>query len=109
MAVAVLAQTPTPAYVSGIIGAPVQSRKACSKFLVQNSIRHAFTRRSRKLKLRDLMRMDTEIGPIATRPQFEKVLHYIDPATSEGAMCSQETATGEGLGGGRFDGHSVVD
>lgn len=68
-------------------------RTAGSKLLVQNSMRHVFTRRSRKLKLGDPMRMDTEIGPVATRPQFEKVLHYIDPAKSEGAMCSQGTAT----------------
>jgi aldehyde dehydrogenase (NAD+) len=87
----------------------VQSRKACSKLLVHNSIRHAFTRRSRKLKLGDPMRIDTEIGPIATRPQFEKVLHYIHSGTIEGAMCSQGAATGEGLGGDQFDRHSVVD
>lgn len=76
---------------------------------MQTSIQHAFTRRSRKRKLRDLMGMDTEIRPIATRPQFEKVRHYINPATSDGAICSLGNATAEGLGGERFDRHSVED
>lgn len=77
--------------------------------LAQKSIRHAFTRRFRKLKLGDPMRIDTEIGAIATRPQYEKVVQHIDPTECEGAMRSQGTAKGEALGGGRFYRYSAVD
>ncbi|CAD6516249.1 aldehyde dehydrogenase [Paraburkholderia metrosideri] len=94
--------------VSGIFGASGQMCTAGSRLLVQNTIRHAFTERllgiARKLKLGDPMRTDTEIGPIATRPQFEKVLRYIEIAKSEGAQCvlGGRAATGDGLTGGQF-------
>jgi aldehyde dehydrogenase (NAD+) len=94
--------------VSGIFGASGQMCTAGSRLLVQNTIRHAFTERllgiTRKLKLGDPMRADTEIGPIATRPQFEKVLRYIEIAKSEGAQCvlGGRAATGDGLSGGQF-------
>jgi (Z)-2-((N-methylformamido)methylene)-5-hydroxybutyrolactone dehydrogenase len=94
--------------VSGIFGASGQMCTAGSRLLVQNSIRQAFTERllgiARKLKLGDPMRADTEIGPIATRPQFEKVLRYIEIAKSEGAQCvlGGQAATGDGLSGGQF-------
>ena len=50
------------------------------------------------------MRPETEIGPIATRPQFEKVLCYIDIAKAEGARCilGGQAAEGPGLGSGQF-------
>jgi aldehyde dehydrogenase (NAD+) len=94
--------------VSGIFGASGQMCTAGSRLLVQNTIRHAFTERllgiARRLKLGDPMRTDTEIGPIATRPQFEKVLRYIELAKSEGAQCvlGGRAATGDGLSGGQF-------
>ena len=107
MAVAVHALTFAPAYVSGIFGASVRSRKAAWKLPVLNSVRHAITRRLRTLNLGDPMRTDTEIGSIATRPQIKKVRHHIDP-NIRGRVVFRGTATGEGLGGGRFYRHSVV-
>ena len=94
--------------VSGIFGAAGQMCTAGSRVLVQNSIREEFTRRvlaaARGLKLGDPMQLDTEIGPIATPPQYEKVLHYIDIAKAEGARCilGGDAATGPGLHGGQF-------
>ncbi|RZL90728.1 MAG: aldehyde dehydrogenase [Variovorax sp.] len=94
--------------VSGIFAAAGQMCTAGSRLLVQNSIRPAFTERlvemARTLKLGDPMRPDTDVGPIATRPQFEKVLHYIDLAKTEGARCllGGNPAQGEGLGAGQF-------
>jgi aldehyde dehydrogenase (NAD+) len=93
--------------VSGIFGTAGQMCTAGSRLLVQNSIRQAFTERvvdmARGLKLGDPMRSDTEIGPIATRPQFEKVLHYIGLAKAEGARCilGGNVATSAGLGCGQ--------
>ena len=64
--------------VAGIFGAAGQMCTAGSRLLVQNSIQEAFTERllamARELKLGDPMRCETEIGPIATPPQYEKVL-----------------------------------
>jgi aldehyde dehydrogenase (NAD+) len=94
--------------VSGIFGGAGQMCTAGSRLLVQNSIRDAFTQRlvetARKLKLGDPMNVDTEVGPIATPPQFEKTLHYIGVAKEEGARCilGGNQATGPGLGRGQF-------
>jgi acyl-CoA reductase-like NAD-dependent aldehyde dehydrogenase len=94
--------------VSGIFAAAGQMCTAGSRLLVQNSIREKFTERlvamARELKLGDPMRAETNIGPIATRPQYEKVLHYIALAKAEGARCilGGQAASGDGLGIGQF-------
>jgi aldehyde dehydrogenase (NAD+) len=94
--------------VTGIFAAAGQMCTAGSRLLVQNSIREEFTQRllavARDIKLGDPMRPDTHIGPIATRPQYEKVLHYIDVAKEDGARCilGGGPANGPGLEGGQF-------
>ena len=94
--------------VSGIFGATGQMCTAGSRLLVQNSIKAAFTERvlamARQLRLGDPMQPDTQVGPIATPPQFEKVMHYIALAREEGARCllGGAAATGPGLIGGQF-------
>ena len=40
-----------------------------------------------KAKVGNPMLPDTNVGPVATKPQFEKVLGYIDIGKSEGAKC----------------------
>ena len=47
---------------------------------------------------------ETEIGPVATLPQFEKVMSYIDIAKEEGARCvaGGNRLTGEAYGAGQF-------
>ena len=94
--------------VAGIFGATGQMCTAGSRLLVQNSIREAFTARltemARNLRLGDPFSADTQIGPISTPPQYEKVLHYIDLAKSEGARCvlGGAPASGPDLKGGMF-------
>jgi len=94
--------------VGGIFGAAGQMCTAGSRLLVQNSIRQEFTERllamARNMKLGDPMLPDTEIGPIATPPQYDKVLHYIEVARADGARCilGGGPATGPGLEGGMF-------
>ncbi|SAL01835.1 aldehyde dehydrogenase [Caballeronia calidae] len=94
--------------VSGIFAAAGQMCTAGSRLLVQNSIREAFTDRllsiAKDLKLGDPKRADTNIGPIATKPQYEKVLHYIELAKQEGARCilGGNPASGPRLNGGQF-------
>ena len=50
------------------------------------------------------MSPDTHVGPVTTRPQFEKVLNYLDIARSEGAKCvlGGGPYTGPGATGGQF-------
>ena len=45
---------------------------------------------------------DTQIGPVATRPQFEKVLSYIEIAKDEGATCVFGGRSRPDLGAGQF-------
>ena len=94
--------------VTGIFSAAGQLCTAGSRLLVQNSIRERFTERllaiARDIKLGDPMRPDTHVGPIATPPQYQKVLEYIDIASADGARCilGGKPATGPGLEGGQF-------
>jgi aldehyde dehydrogenase (NAD+) len=46
----------------------------------------------------------TNVGPISTPPQYQKVLDYIDIAHADGARCvlGGKPAIGEGLLGGQF-------
>src|SRR6187455_962797 len=77
--------------VSGIFAASGQSCQAGSRLLVQRSIHDRFIGMlvdfMRDVKLGDPSLSDTQIGPIATRPQFEKILSYIEIAKNEGATC----------------------
>jgi acyl-CoA reductase-like NAD-dependent aldehyde dehydrogenase len=47
---------------------------------------------------------ETQVGPIATRPQWERVMSLIEAAKSEGARCALggHALQGEGYGQGQF-------
>ena len=85
--------------VSGILAATGQTCVAGSRALIHRSIVDEFVERF--VELANTARMgnpldpDTQIGPVATRPQLAKVLDYIDIARNEGAKCV--------LGGGRAE------
>ena len=92
--------------VSGIFAASGQSCQAGSRLLVQRSIHDRFVAKlidfMRDVKLGDPTQPDTQIGPIATRPQFEKVLSYIEIAKAEGAVCALGGRSRPDLGAGMF-------
>jgi aldehyde dehydrogenase (NAD+) len=75
--------------VSGIFAATGQTCVAGSRLLVQKSIHDQFVDKllalARTAKMGNPMELDTQVGPITNKPQFEKVLKYIDVAKSEGA------------------------
>ena len=75
--------------VSGIFAATGQTCIAGSRLLLQQSIHDAFVERlvalARTARMGDPMSPDTQVGPVTTRPQYEKVLGYIDVARQEGA------------------------
>ena len=92
--------------VSGIFAATGQSCQAGSRLLLQSSIHDRFVEKLidfvRTAKLGDPAAPDTQIGPVATRPQFEKVLSYIEIAKQEGATCVFGGKTRPDLGAGQF-------
>lgn len=93
---------------SGIFGAAGQMCTAGSRLLVQSSIRDVFIEKllevAGKIRLGDPMEASTNVGPIATAPQFHKVLRYIDIAHADGARCilGGRKASGPDLGAGQF-------
>jgi aldehyde dehydrogenase (NAD+) len=92
--------------VSGIFAASGQSCQAGSRLLVQESIHDRFVDKliafARTARLGDPSDPATQIGPIATRPQFEKVLSYIEIAKGEGAVCVLGGKARSDLGAGQF-------
>jgi len=92
--------------VSGIFAAAGQTCIAGSRLLVQSSIHDAFVKRLiafvAEAKLGDPTQPDTQIGPIATRPQFEKIMFYIETAKAEGAVCAFGGKSRPDLGAGQF-------
>jgi aldehyde dehydrogenase (NAD+) len=77
--------------VSGIFAATGQTCIAGSRLLVQRSIHDEFMKRLLALastaRMGDPLEETTQVGPITTRPQYKKVLDYIEIAKSEGARC----------------------
>lgn len=75
--------------ISGIFAATGQTCIAGSRLLVQDSIHDEFVEtllaKIKTVKMGDPMDDSTQVGPITTKPQFEKVLSYIDVAKNEGA------------------------
>ena len=86
--------------VSGIFAATGQTCIAGSRLLLQRSIHDRFMERLLEVagsaKVGDPMLPDTNVGPVTTPPQFQKILDYIAIAKDEGATCV--------LGGGPYEG-----
>jgi aldehyde dehydrogenase (NAD+) len=92
--------------VSGIFAASGQSCQAGSRLLVQQGIHDRFVDKLvgfiADVKLGDPKDPATQIGPIATRPQFEKIMGYIEIAKNEGARCVHGGRSRPDLGAGQF-------
>jgi aldehyde dehydrogenase (NAD+) len=77
--------------ISGIFAATGQTCIAGSRLLVQRTIHRAFVERlvafAKTARMGDPMSRDTQIGPVTNRPQYQKILDYIDIARSEGAVA----------------------
>jgi len=85
--------------VAGIFAATGQSCIAGSRLLVQSTVHDEMVDRivtmSKAARMGNPMDAGTQVGPITTRPQYQKVLDYIDVARDEGATVA--------LGGGPAD------
>ncbi|HJM52301.1 MAG TPA: aldehyde dehydrogenase [Alphaproteobacteria bacterium] len=80
--------------ISGIFAATGQTCIAGSRLLLQRSIHDQFVDKlvafAKTARMGDPASLETQVGPVTTIPQYEKVLSYIDVAKGEGA----ETALG---------------
>ncbi|HTC36292.1 MAG TPA: aldehyde dehydrogenase, partial [Bryobacteraceae bacterium] len=76
--------------VSGIFAATGQTCIAGSRALIQRSIHAEFVERllalAKTARMGDPLDPSTQVGPVTTRPQYEKVLDYIRIAKEEGAV-----------------------
>ena len=77
--------------ISGIFAATGQTCIAGSRLLVQESIHDEFVDKlvkfARTAKMGNPMSVDTQVGPVTTHPQYEKVLSYLEIARAEGVEC----------------------
>ena len=78
--------------VAGIFAATGQTCIAGSRALIHRPIYDAFVERldralARSARMGNPLDLTTQVGPITTRPQYEKVLDYMQVAKSEGAVC----------------------
>ncbi|HEY0219624.1 MAG TPA: aldehyde dehydrogenase [Afipia sp.] len=89
--------------IAGIFAASGQTCIAGSRLLLQRSIHNRFVERlvevAKAARIGDPMSPDTNVGPVATKPQYEKILSYIEIAKKEGATCI--------LGGGPYRGAGI--
>lgn len=94
--------------ITGIFSAGGQTCMAGSRLLLQDSIHDEFVERliaiASKAKLGDPTLPGVQVGPVATRPQFDKVVSYIEVAKAEGARCvlGGNVRSGPGFGVGQF-------
>jgi aldehyde dehydrogenase (NAD+) len=77
--------------IAGIFAATGQTCIAGSRLLVQESIHNAFVERlvefAKTARMGNPMAPETQVGPVTTMPQYEKILGYLDVAKGEGAEC----------------------
>ncbi|WP_448627770.1 aldehyde dehydrogenase [Geodermatophilus sp. URMC 64] len=89
--------------VAGVFAATGQTCMAGSRLIVHADVHDALVakvaERARTIRLGDPTDPETEMGPVANRPQYEKVLGYLRGAREEGATfaCGGSPAEQGGL------------
>lgn len=78
-----------PGAIAGIFGAAGQSCISGSRLLVQRSIYDRvvdeLASRARAIRLGDPLETSTEMGPVANRQQYDRILRFIDSGRNAGA------------------------
>ena len=89
--------------VAGVFAATGQTCMAGSRLIVHADVHDALVEkisaRANSIKLGDPNDATTEMGPVANRPQYEKVLSYLQGAAAEGATFACGGEADAGLGG----------
>jgi aldehyde dehydrogenase (NAD+) len=88
--------------IAGVFAATGQTCMAGSRLIVHADVHDALIEkvaaRANTIKLGDPTEADTEMGPVANSPQYEKVIGYLRGAQEEGASfaCGGEAAAEQG-------------
>ncbi|MDT0261484.1 aldehyde dehydrogenase [Jatrophihabitans lederbergiae] len=88
--------------IAGVFAATGQTCMAGSRLIVHQDVHDALidkvVARANSIKLGDPLDADTEMGPVANQPQYEKVLSYLQGAAAEGATfaCGGEPDAAQG-------------
>ena len=89
--------------VAGVFAAAGQTCMAGSRLIVHADVHDELVRlvgeRASTIRLGDPNAADTEMGPVANEPQYEKVLGFFDTARAEGNTIACGGAAESGLGG----------
>jgi acyl-CoA reductase-like NAD-dependent aldehyde dehydrogenase len=89
--------------VAGVFAATGQTCMAGSRLIVHADVHDELVgrvaRRAEQIKLGDPTDPATEMGPVANRPQYEKVLGYLETARREGAVAASGGEADDRLGG----------
>ena len=89
--------------VAGVFAATGQTCMAGSRLIVHEDVRDELVAkvvaRAEAIKQGDPTEADTEMGPVANRPQYEKVLGYLRGAREEGWTIATGGGANEDLGG----------
>ena len=89
--------------VAGVFAATGQTCMAGSRLIVHHSVHDELVsliaERATAIKLGDPNDEQTEMGPVANRPQYEKVLHYLNTAQAQGATVTCGGGPDQDLGG----------
>jgi aldehyde dehydrogenase (NAD+) len=93
--------------ISGIFAATGQTCIAGSRLLLQETIHDRFVEKlvamAKTAKLGDPGLPETQVGPVTTPPQYQKILSYIEIAKGEGAECVLGGGpAGKEEGGGKY-------
>jgi aldehyde dehydrogenase (NAD+) len=93
----------TNGVLAGIFAAGGQTCVAGSRLIVQESISQQLVdrivERAATIKLGDPNDPETQMGPIANRPQYDRILRYLEIAKTEGATIASGGTADDGLGG----------
>jgi acyl-CoA reductase-like NAD-dependent aldehyde dehydrogenase len=89
--------------VAGVFAATGQTCMAGSRLIVHADVHDELVRlvaeRASRIRLGDPNDPETEMGPVANAPQYEKVLGYLKTAADEGATVAYGGASDDSLGG----------
>jgi aldehyde dehydrogenase (NAD+) len=89
--------------LAGVFAATGQTCMAGSRLLVSRAVHDRLVvkiaERARSIRLGDPKAADTEMGPVATEPQYRKVLSFLEGAAGEGATVTAGGRPDDALGG----------
>jgi aldehyde dehydrogenase (NAD+) len=104
-----------PAAAMAVFANSGQICSAGTRLFVQSSIRAEFMERlaafTKTIRVGDPLDPETQIGPVVSAPQMDKILGYIDGAKQEGALTltGGERLTGAGYDDGFFIAPTIFD